>query len=42
MDEDLRHESYKEHDIKSMPVSVDLPGVTTPGKCALRSLPHKG
>ena len=26
MDEDLRHESYEEHDIKSMPVSVDLPG----------------
>ena len=26
MDEDLRHESYREHDIKSVPVSVDLPG----------------
>lgn len=26
MDEDLRHESYKGHDIKSRPVSVDLPG----------------
>jgi len=26
MDEDIRHESYKRHDIKSMPVSVDLPG----------------
>ena len=26
MDEDLRHEYYKGHDIKSRPVSVDLPG----------------
>ena len=26
MDEDLRHESYKGHDITSRPVSVDLPG----------------
>ncbi len=26
MDENLRHEYYKRHDIKSRPVSVDLPG----------------
>lgn len=26
MDEDLRHESYKEHEITSRPVSIDLPG----------------
>jgi hypothetical protein len=26
MDEDLRHESYKKHDITSRPVSIDLPG----------------
>src|SRR3979409_764473 len=26
VDEDLRHESYKGHDITSRPVSVDLPG----------------
>lgn len=25
MDEDLRHEYYQGHDIKSRPVSVDLP-----------------
>ena len=26
MDEDVRHESYKGHEIKSSPVSVALPG----------------
>jgi hypothetical protein len=26
MDEDVGHESYKGHEIKSSPVSVDLPG----------------
>jgi hypothetical protein len=26
MDDDLRHENYKGYDIKSRPVSVDLPG----------------